>query len=160
MKHRMRMLVIQNHFLTLRKHMDTLDFRKISLNTLVNEKATYTFNELKEYIDWEVKRVYFIQNCKEATGQHCHYKENEMFIMAKGSCTAIIDQGNGKEDVILNGPGDAIVTGALVWHGFKDFSDDALLIALSSTNYNPDRSDYLEDYEAYRKILGENGLAA
>ena len=42
---------------------------------------------------------------------------------------------------------------------FKDFSDDALLVALSSTNYSPDRSDYLEDYKAYRNMLEEKGLA-
>jgi hypothetical protein len=143
----------------LHKNMEILNFRKISLNTLINDRATYTFNELKEYIDWEVKRVYFIQDCKEDTGQHCHYKENEMFIMAKGGCIAIIDQGSGREDVVLQGPGDAIITGSLVWHGFKDFSDDALLVALSSTNYSPDRSDYLEDYKAYRNMLEEKGLA-
>lgn len=146
--------------LTASKHIDnmSLDFRKIELKTLINERATYTFNELKEYIDWKVERVYFVQNCKEATGQHCHYKEHEMFIMAKGSCTAIIDQGAGKEEIPMSGPGDAIVAGVLVWHGFKDFSDDAVLLALSSTNYNPDRSDYLEDYEKYREMLEEKGL--
>ena len=138
--------------------MESLDFRHITLNTITNERATYTFNELKEHIDWKVERVYAVQDCKEATGQHCHYKEHEMFILLRGTCIAVIDQGAGKEDIPMSGPGDAIVAGALVWHGFKDFSEDAMLLALSSTNYNPDRSDYLEDYEEYRKILEEKGL--
>ncbi len=127
-----------------------LEFRKEDLKTLTNERATYSFCELKDYIDFEVKRVYFIQDCKEATGQHCHLEEKELFIMSKGSCVAVIDQGNGKEDVPLNAPGDAIYVGNYVWHGFKDFSDDAVLLALSSTNYSDDRSDYIEDYEVYK----------
>ena len=66
---------------------------------------------------------------------------------------AVIDKGNGKEDILLKGPGDAIYVGNCVWHGFKDFSPDAVLVALSSTNYSPDRSDYIEDYEEYQKII-------
>lgn len=129
-----------------------LDFKKLQLKVLQNERATYSFAELKDYVDFEVKRVYFIQDCKENTGQHCHKIEKEMFVMQKGSCTAVIDCGNGKEDILLSGPGDAIYVGNYVWHGFKDFSVDAVLLALSSTNYSPDRSDYIEDYEEYLKV--------
>lgn len=138
--------------------MSQLQFKKVTLKSLKNERAAYTFCELKEYIDWEVKRVYFIQECKEATGQHCHFVENEVFIMARGTCIAIIDRGNGKEDIVLNGPNEAIIVGNHVWHGFKDFSEDAMVLALSSTNYSADRSDYCEDYEGYKKIVKEKGF--
>jgi dTDP-4-dehydrorhamnose 3,5-epimerase-like enzyme len=73
--------------------------------------------------------------------------------MVNGSCTAIIDRGNGKEDISLDQKGDAIEVGNYVWHGFKDFSDDALLLAISSKRYTPDRSDYIEDYEEYQQII-------
>src|SRR5437773_7844218 len=91
--------------------------------------------ELKEYIDFEVKRVYYIDNITGATSQHCHFEEVEMFIMIQGEATAIIDQGNGKEEIHMGGPSTAIYVGSYVWHGFKDFSEDAILFALSSTNY-------------------------
>ena len=130
----------------------TLKFKKFSLKKLENEKALYSFAELKEYIEYEIRRIYFIQNCKQATGQHCHKIEEEMFVMAKGRCTAVIDRGSGKENILLEAPSDAIYVGSYVWHGFKDFSDDALLLALSSTNYSPDRNDYMEDYDEYKKI--------
>src|SRR3989339_280813 len=138
-----------------RNNMDRF-FKKIKLAPLVNERATYTFLELKEYLDWEVKRVYFIQNCQEATGQHCHKQEKEMFLMVKGTCTAVIDWQNGKEEVSLSGPGEAILVGNYVWHGFKDFSPDAIVLALSSTNYLPDRSDYVEDYDQYRQLVSNS----
>ena len=111
--------------------------------------------ELKDYIDFEVKRVYFISQPKDNTSEHIHYEEKEMFVMIQGSCTAVIDRGKGKEDIPMQGPITAIYVPNYVWHGFKDFSEDAIVLALSSTNYNPDRSDYLEDYNEYLKIRDE-----
>ncbi len=129
-----------------------LKFEKTKIKTLQNDKASYGFIELKDFIDFEVKRVYYIYNCKQATGQHCHKEEKEFFIMQKGSCIVIIDCGKGKEDVRLE-MGDGIYVGAYVWHGFKDFTADALVLALSSTNYNEDRSDYIENYDEYKKLI-------
>ncbi len=130
-----------------------LNFKKTKIKTLQNDKAAYGFIELKDFVDFEVKRVYYIYNCKQATGQHCHKEERELFVMQKGSCVAIIDSGAGKEDVKLE-TGDAICVGAYVWHGFKDFTDNAMVLAMSSTNYGEDRSDYVEDYEEYKKLMG------
>lgn len=129
-----------------------LNFKKTKIKTLQNDKAAYGFIELKDFIDFEVKRVYYIYNCKQATGQHCHKEEKELFVMQTGACTAIIDSGNGKEDVRLE-TGDAIYVGNYVWHGFKDFTDDAMVLAMSSTNYGEDRGDYVEDYGVYEKLM-------
>jgi dTDP-4-dehydrorhamnose 3,5-epimerase-like enzyme len=50
-------------------------------------------------------------------------------------------------------PGTALYIGTYVWHYFQDLSENAILLALSSTNYNPDRSDYIEDHEEYKKVI-------
>ncbi len=109
--------------------------------------------ELKEYIDFEVKRVYFITGIKAPTGAHCHKIEAEFFVLQQGSCIAVIDNGNGLEEFKMQGPTSAMYVPPRVWHHFKDFSPDAVLLALSSTNYNPDRSDYVEDYEEFKKLI-------
>lgn len=126
------------------------NFKKLQLKVIKNERATYSFAELKDYIDFEPGKIYFIQDCKQATGQHCHKTEKELFVMAKGSATAIIDYGNGKEEIPMIGPGDAIYAGAYVWHGFKNFSPDALMLFVSSAHDPEDRGDYIEDYEEYQ----------
>lgn len=129
-----------------------LIFKKLAAKTLTNERADYAFFELRDYIDFEVKRVYYIRHCQKETTTHCHKIEKELFIMQEGSCVAIIDEGQGLKEVPLSA-GDAVYIGNYVWHGFKNFSQSAVLMALSSTNYNPDRSDYVEDYEEYQKII-------
>lgn len=128
-----------------------IPFQKFTFKDNVTTKLSLTSVELKDYIEFPVKRIYFSQNFTEDTGQHCHYVEDELFIIIKGSCTAIIDQGNGIEEIPLI-KNEAIYVGHYVWHGFKDVSPDTVLLAVSSTNYNPDRSDYLDDYNKYLKI--------
>lgn len=125
------------------------------LNTINTDTLIMTPLELKEYIDFSVKRIYFFEVKEGETGQHCHFEEKELFVMIQGKCTAIIDQGQGKEEIPFVAPKTALYVGNYVWHGFKDFSDDAILLAVSSTNYRADRSDYLEDYEEYVKIRDE-----
>ena len=109
--------------------------------------------ELKDFIDFEVKRVYYSTGFEAGTktGAHCHKEEKELFVMISGSCTVVIDRGNGLEEFKMEGPQTAVYIGKYVWHHFKDVSENAAILALSSTNYSPDRSDYIEDYEEYKK---------
>jgi|SRR5579872_16308 len=130
-----------------------LEFKQLKINKIQAPNFIMSPAELKDFIDFEVKRVYFISQPTGPTGQHCHLKEKELFIMIAGSSTAIIDRGNGKEEIRLESPQDALYIGNYVWHGFKEFSPNAILLAISSTNYNPNREDYIEDYEKYRQAL-------
>lgn len=133
-----------------------LDFRQFKIKRIDTPKMTMSPLELKEYIDFEVKRVYFITNLKDGIGKHCHHDEKELFVMIKGSCVATIDQGRGFEKIKMEAPTDAIYVGNYIWHQFDEFSEDAILLALSSTNYNPDRTDYIEDYDEYLRYLTDN----
>ncbi len=132
-----------------------MKFRQFELKKIQAPKFMMTPVELKDYIDFEVKRVYFIAKPIGNTGAHCHKIEKEFFILQSGACTAVIDQGRGLEEIKIAGPAAALYVGEYVWHHFKDFSADAILLALSSTNYSPDRSDYIENYEDYKKAISE-----
>jgi mannose-6-phosphate isomerase-like protein (cupin superfamily) len=130
-----------------------IQFKRLKVNTMPGRNGTMNVLELKDYVDFEVKRVYYITDVSGDSGQHAHHSEKELFVMVKGACTGVIDCGNGLEDVRVQSPSDAVYVGNYVWHGFKDFSPDSVLLALSSTNYSPDRSDYLEDYQEYKDFL-------
>lgn len=132
-----------------------LNFKQFKFKTFTNTGVALTPIELKDFIDFEVKRIYYITDFTVPTGQHCHHKELELFICQRGTVTAVIDRGNGKEDLPMTAQ-DAIYVGNYVWHGFKDASADCVLLALSSTNYSADRSDYVTDYDEYKKIISDN----
>lgn len=127
------------------------EFKKTTLKTFRTRGFNLTPVELRDIVPFEVKRIYYFDDMKpeDKTGAHCHKIEEEFFIQLKGSSVAVIDRGQGLEDVPMSGPGDAIYCPNYVWHGFKNASPDSVVLALSSTNYSPDRSDYIEDYDAY-----------
>lgn len=127
------------------------EFQIFELKKIDTPKFIVSPVELKDYIDFEVKRIYFITEPKAPTGAHCHKVEKEFFILVQGTCAAVIDKGDGLEEIKMKGTISAIYVPNFVWHHFKDFSPDAILLALSSTNYNPDRSDYIEDYQEFKK---------
>lgn len=110
--------------------------------------------ELNDYIDFIVKRVYFISAPTGNTGNHAHRRdEDEIFIQIQGSCTINVDDGTGMQAIQLQGPQHAISVPHMVWHGFSDLSSDCIILALTSTNYDPARSDYIEDYDQFKKLV-------
>lgn len=130
------------------------EFKKFELKTFESRGYKLTAVEFREIIPFEVKRTYFVREFQEEaqTGEHCHKVEEEFFVQVKGQATAIIDYGEGKKEIHLAAPNDAIYVPAYIWHGFKDASPDCVIVALSSTNYNPTRADYVEDYEEFKRI--------
>lgn len=129
-------------------------FNKFELKTFANRGFKLTPVEFKDVIPFVAKRVYYFQDASEGvqTGEHCHKVEEEVFIQMRGSCVAIIDRGQGKEEIPMQGPNDAMYVPNFVWHGFKKMSADCVILAISSTNYSPTREDYVEDYEEFKKI--------
>lgn len=142
--------------------------RKYKVFTLKNIQAPnfmMTAMELKDYIDFPVKRIYFIAGPANEikTGQHAHRQdEDELFVQVTGSCTITVDDGHGLEDVKLaslpdhRGPINAIYVPHMVWHSFKGMSPDCIILAVTSTNYDPTRADYIENYEEFQKLVGES----
>jgi len=133
-------------------------YRLFTLNNISAPNFTMTPLELKDYLPFEVKRIYFISNPlgPKDTGSHCHLeKESEIFIQVQGSSTIVVDDGHGLENISLNGLKNAIFLPTKVWHHFQEMSDDSIILALTSTNYDPDRSDYCENYEDFKKLVNE-----
>lgn len=136
--------------------------RRYKVFTLKNIQAPnflMTPLELKDYLGFEVKRVYMLSNPigPKETGNHAHRQdEDELFIQLQGSCTISVDDGHGMEDIKLVGPSTAIFVPHMVWHGFNHLSDDSIIFALTSTNYDPTRADYIEKYDEFKKLVNEN----
>ena len=134
--------------------------RRYKLFTLKNIQAPnflMTPLELRDYINSPVKRVYFISSPTGNTGNHAHRQdEDELFIQIQGQSTICVDDGTGIEEIVLRGPTSAIYVPHMVWHGFKDLSSDSIILALTNTNYDPTRADYIENYEEFKKLCKQS----
>ncbi len=125
-------------------------FKQWELKSFASKGMKLTPFELRDQVPFEAKRLYWITEPEEgcSSGQHCHFVEQEVFVCLAGSAVAVIDKGDGKEEIPVM-CGQAIYVPNHVWHGFKDFTPGSIILAVSSTNYSADRSDYCEDYDLY-----------
>ncbi len=126
-------------------------FKKFNLPIHTDHRFSLIPLEFKDWLDFEVKRIYALVNGLQPTGAHAHRVEQECFVCFVGEVTAVIDSdAKGLKEIRLH-QGEAIYVGNYVWHHFKDFSKDCCLMALSSTNYDFSRQDYINDYGEFVK---------
>lgn len=86
-------------------------------------------------------------------GVHAHKRCHQLLVCLRGSLTARFDNGRSADEVRLDRPSLGLHMPPMVWGGQSNFSDDALLLVLASCAY--DRSDYIEDYEEFRRSANE-----
>ncbi len=112
-------------------------------------KATYYIRELVD--TFSTRRIYYITDVKGRVGGHAHRYEDEIFVMVKGSCMAKISDGKKIENVELK-EGGSINSPRMNWHEFYEFSsEDAILLAISTINFDPERKGYIEDFDEFIK---------
>ncbi len=105
-------------------------------------------------IPFEIKRIFYIYDVSGdvSRGAHAHRNSNQLLICVHGSCEIILDDGNRREYITLDSPQTGLLQPRLVWGEMQKFSEDAVLMVLSDSYYDPD--DYIHDYDELRKLTG------
>lgn len=122
---------------------------KIEIPSFVDDRGTLAVLELEKYVEWPVKRIYFVTDTVKPRGFHAVRGENKFYICQKGTIECRFHDGKEWFDYQLKGPGDAILMEGFYYREFFNFSDDAVLLAVSSVNYSPD--DYVYDFDTFLK---------
>lgn len=125
------------------------ELRKVTFKTNSDPRGDLTAIELKDYIDFDIKRIYYVTNTKLPRGGHAVRTEKKIYIMMQGKCLAKFFDGISWTEYELEGPGDAIIMEDYWWREFLDFSENSVLAAFSSINY--DRNLYQLDINEYIK---------
>jgi dTDP-4-dehydrorhamnose 3,5-epimerase-like enzyme len=129
--------------------------KTIDLKEIGDDRGSLVAIEENKTIPFPVKRVYYIFGTKPdvARGFHAHKVLKQLAICVSGSCRMILDDGNVKEEVVMNSPGKGIVIEGMVWREMHDFSEDCVLLVLASEPYN--EADYIRSYKEFRELACE-----
>ena len=141
--------------LKLKKELELYNFamyREYQLETYSDDKGQLTPIEFADLNLFNIKRIYFVHNNLTKRGGHAHLKEEEFFIMSSGECIAKLHDGKNWIEVKLVAGENGLYVGNMIWHEFDLFSEGAVLTALSSTSYNSDRLDYIEDFNKFINV--------
>ncbi|BAJ01453.1 sugar 3,4-ketoisomerase [Shewanella violacea] len=124
----------------------------IDFKSLGDERGDLVSLEGNKDIPFDIKRVYYIFGTESSVsrGFHAHKNLQQVAICVKGSCKIILDDGNIREDVILNSPFKGLYINSMKWREMHDFSEDCVLMVLASSFY--DEADYIRDYQEFIKI--------
>jgi len=121
--------------------------KQIKFNTFSDDRGSLTPIEFKDYVDWEVKRAYYLTDITKPRAWHSVKGEKKFYVCVKGWLKCRLHDGVKWHDFNLNGPNEAILMEGDYFRDFYEFSEDCVLLALSSVNYNAD--DYIFDLDEF-----------
>ena len=112
--------------------------------------------EWEKLLPFSVKRIFFTYNVPgtEVRGEHAHKKCHQFLIALHGSLHVITDNGNYRDEFILNSPVLGLHIPAGVWGIQYKHSNDCVLLVLASEKY--DDSDYIRNYDEYFRYIKGN----
>ena len=137
--------------------MTTLDdVKKFTLKTFTEPDGKLTQIELDKDIPFEVKRMFYVYDVHDQNdrGKHSHHKTKQILIAVNGGVTVICDDGKKRRNYILNEPNKALYIPEMIWDEQVYHNESSVLLVLSNTNY--DTSDYIEDYDEFKRLKNEN----
>lgn len=127
--------------------------QKIKFSTFSDDRGKLVPIELKDYIDWEVKRVYYVTDVTKPRGGHAVKDEKKIYVCQKGKIKAKLHDGKEWHEFELEGPDDGILMSGMCYREFYDFTTDAVLMAISSVNYHAE--DYIYDFDEFIKFTSQ-----
>ena len=119
-----------------------------------DERGHLVIVEGMKDVPFEIKRIFYIygSDTDVVRGQHANKKSQFVLINVAGKSKVKVKDGLGNEAVFsLNRPHTGIYLPQMVWKDMYDFSDDSVLLVLSSEHYDSD--EYIRDYAEFVKLV-------
>jgi len=87
---------------------------------------------------------------KDVRGEHAHLQCQQFLIATAGSVHVVADDGQQRQEFILNAPDIGLYLPPLTWGIQYKYSADAVLLVLASQSYDP--ADYVRDYDRFLQL--------
>jgi UDP-2-acetamido-3-amino-2,3-dideoxy-glucuronate N-acetyltransferase len=121
-----------------------------------NQAGKLTFFEIgfKKQIPFEVKRIYYIYDSDHISrGFHAHKNLSQVLIPISGSVEVTLDDGQKKEKVLLDNPGQGLLITDAIWREMHHIKDNTIILVLASEYY--DENDYIRNYDEFLKFVNK-----
>ena len=126
---------------------------KIDFPSLGDDRGNLVvLQEIEGFVPFNIKRVYYLFNTKKGVirGKHAHKNLTQLALCVKGSCRFVFDDGEHKQEVLLNSSTQGVLIRSMIWREMHDFSPDCVLLVLADQIY--DENDYIRSYSEFKKL--------
>lgn len=128
--------------------------KEISLPQICDPRGNLTFVQFPDQLPFEIKRVFWTYDVPSGAkrGGHAYKSQQEVIIALSGSFDIVISFHDGTHQLVsLNRPNSGLYLPPKVWRRLENFSANSFALHLSSSLF--DESDYIRDFEDYRKLF-------
>ena len=137
--------------------MNTIENVKlINLKTFIDSEGSLVPIESGLSIPFKIKRVFYVFEVHDQKdrGEHSHYKTEQVLICLNGKVKVLCDDGKNRKKWVLDKPNQALYIPNLIWDEQIYLTSGSVLLVLANTNYDP--SDYIEDYDEFKRLKNES----
>lgn len=127
---------------------------KFNLNSLGNRDSGILISlEIGTNLPFDIKRTFYIYDVPfdSNRGAHAYHNTEQVLICVSGSLKINCFDGNTETVYELNTPNEAVYISPKVWRTTFEHSPDAVLLVLSSLEYN--EGDYIRDYDEFLEVI-------
>lgn len=131
-----------------------MNSRKVDFIQRGDDRGHLVIIEGMKEIPFDIKRVFYIYGSQSdvVRGKHANLKSEFVLINVQGTSKIKVTDGTVEQIYVLNEPHSGVYLPKMLWKEMYDFSHDAILLVLSNEHY--DKSEYITDFEEYKKSMG------
>lgn len=124
----------------------------VATPVITDLRGSLTFAQTGGDLPFQVERYFLVYDVpsREVRGEHAHRALHQLLICVRGECRVAVDDGTARGEVTLDRPQFALHLPPLVWGTQYEYSDDAVLLVLTSGRY--DAKDYIRDYDDFTAL--------
>ena len=123
------------------------------LDTFTDERGSLTVIEAEKDIPFVVRRAYWIYDVPggQERGKHANRMTYQYLVAVKGRVEITLENKEGKRAYVLDRPDKGVLIPPMTWNELLSFSEDAVLLVLSSQPYRPEM--YINSYEEFLSLI-------
>ena len=134
--------------------MNKREVRMLEFPQKGDERGHLVIVEGMKDVPFDIKRIFYIYGSDKdvVRGQHANLKSQFVLVNVAGKSKVRVKDGLGNEAVFsLNRAHTGIYLPEMVWKDMYDFSENSVLLVLSSEHYDPE--EYIRDYDTFVKMV-------
>jgi len=125
----------------------------IRLPKVVDLRGALSFGETGAQLPFTPERFFVVYDVPtmEVRGEHAHHACHQFLVCVKGSCAIVVDDGQQRDEVVMDSARIGLHLPPRVWGIQYRFSPDAVLLVLASDRYSA--ADYIRNYDEFLALV-------
>ena len=122
---------------------------------IIDLRGNLTVGEFERTVPFSPKRYFIVFGVPNAEirGEHAHRTCKQFLICARGTCSVVADDGEHREEFLLDDPSLGLYLPPLTWGIQYKYSPDAVLLVFASEYY--DSNEYIRDYDDFIELVAQ-----